>query len=84
MLAHVVRVLLAGRSFDCASDQGVALRGIVKVCSRLRHQRIVREKLQAGFDSIFKVTRVAHFGVALGFGVGSFRHVIVADSGEMS
>jgi len=65
MLAHVVRVLFAGGSFDCTTDQGVALRGIVKVCSRLSNQRIVRKKLQAAFDSIFKVTRVAHFGVAV-------------------
>ena len=48
------RVLSSRRAFYRASDQRVTLRGVVEVCSRRRHQRIVREELQAAVDPVLK------------------------------
>jgi hypothetical protein len=54
------------------------------VSSRLRDERVVREKFQAACDPILEVMYVAYFRVGLGFRVRKFRHAIVANSTEMS
>jgi len=54
------------------------------VCSRLGDQRIGRKELEPALNPVLEVPCIAYFRVGLGYRIGNFRNVVVADSPEMS